>query len=356
MRQHARKLRKVALSALHYSGADSVIGSFTRGLGAVLMLQQVSPDKPGAFEPNRDCKVTPQFIVQVIQQVRAAGFEIVSLDEAHFRLVEGDYGRPFVCFAFDDGYRDLYEHAYPIFQGYDLPFAFYVATDYPSGHGELWWIALERVIAKVAALDVKIDGSQRHLKCASPAEKEASYQKLYGWLRSIDEADARALVRELCSSVDINPAGLGADQMMSWDQIRELGADPRVTIGSHTRRHYALAKLTLAEARAEIEEGMRRLERETRLVCRHFAYPYGDEASAGPREFDLAREVGLKTGVTARKGLIHPQHRGSLMALPSISLSGEYQHPRYVKVALSGVPFAFSAVTHKRTSQQSAAT
>jgi hypothetical protein len=44
------------------------------------------------------------------------------------------------------------------------------------------------------------------------------------------------------------------------------------------------------------------------------------------------------------------------MALPSISLSGEYQHPRYVKVALSGVPFAFSAVTHKRTSQQSAAT
>ena len=49
-----------------------------------------------------------EFIVQVIQQVRAAGFEIVSLDEAHFRLVEGEYGRPFVCFAFDDGYRDLY--------------------------------------------------------------------------------------------------------------------------------------------------------------------------------------------------------------------------------------------------------
>jgi peptidoglycan/xylan/chitin deacetylase (PgdA/CDA1 family) len=158
----------------------------------------------------------------------------------------------------------------------------------------------------------------------------------------------------LCASVDVDLAGLGTDLMLSWDQIRQLGADARVTIGSHTRRHYALAKLTLAEARAEIEEGVRRLERETGLVCRHFAYPYGDEASAGPREFDLARELGLKTAVTMRSGLIHAQHRRALTALPSISLSGEYQHPRYVKVALSGAPFAFSGLTQKGTSQTSA--
>ena len=63
--------------------------------------------------------------------------------------------------------------------------------------------------------------------------------------RSIDENDARAFVRELCASVDVDLAGLGADLMLTWNQIRELGADARVTIGSHTRRHYALAKLTL---------------------------------------------------------------------------------------------------------------
>ena len=43
-----------------------------------------------------------------------------------------------------------------------------------------------------------------------------------------------------------------------------------------------------------------------------------------------------------------------MTALPSISLSGEYQHPRYVKVALSGAPFAFSGLTQKGTSQTSA--
>lgn len=347
MNRRTKRLRKVALSALHYSGADSVIAPLTRGLGAILTLQHVQPSRPGVYEPDRDSKVTPKFIVQAIQEARAAGFEIVSLDEAHFRLVEGEFRRPFVCFAFDDGYRDVIEHAYPIFQEYDLPFAIYVASDYPGGHGELWWRGLERVVIKVAALDVRIDGALRHLRCGSPGEKELAYNTLYVWLRSIDESDARAFVRDLCANFDVDLAGLGSDLLLTWQEIRELAADARVTIGAHTRRHYALSKLTMAEAHAEIEESLRRIERETRIACRHFSYPYGDAASAGPREFDLARELGIKTAVTTRRGLIHPHHSCALTALPSIPLSGEFQHPRYVKVMLNGTAFGLSGLRQK---------
>ena len=144
--------------------------------------------------------------------------------------------------------------------------------------------------------------------------------------------------------------------MMNWDEIRRLAADPLVTIGAHTRRHFALAKLTLAEARAEIEESVRRIEREIGKPCRHFSYPYGDEASAGQREFDLAKELGLKTGVTTRKGLIHPRHAGELTALPRVSLNGDYQKPRYVKVLLSGAPFALFNVMQKASSGASPVT
>ena len=137
---------------------------------------------------------------------------------------------------------------------------------------------------------------------------------------------------------------------MNWDEIRRLAADPLVTIGAHTRRHYALAKLTLSEARAEIEESVRRIEREIGKPCRHFSYPYGDETSAGQREFDLVKELGLKTAVTTRKGLIHARHAGELTALPRVSLNGDYQKPRYVKVLLSGAPFALFNVMQKASS------
>lgn len=351
MSRRSTKLLKAVLSTLHYTGADSVIAPFTRGIGAILMLHHVRPDRPDSFEPNRILKVTPDFLEQAIRQVRVSGFEIVSLDEAHFRLIEGQHKKPFVCFTFDDGYRDNLEYAYPIFKRLNLPFTVYVPTDYADGRGDLWWLALEKVIVKAPALDVKIDGVTRRLRCGTPAEKDAAFHAIYWWLRSIDEGDARAFVRDLCRLVDFDPASMCADMVMTWDEIRQMAADPLVTIGAHTRRHFALAKLSLAEVRAEMEGSIWRIERETGRPCRHFSYPYGDEGSAGPREFELAKEFGMKTAVTTRKGLVHQEHVGALTALPRVSLNGDYQKSRYVKVLLSGAPFAFFNIVQRASSR-----
>jgi peptidoglycan/xylan/chitin deacetylase (PgdA/CDA1 family) len=129
--------------------------------------------------------------------------------------------------------------------------------------------------------------------------------------------------------------------VMGWDELRDFAQDPLVTIGAHTRRHLALAKLSLSEARLEMEEGARRLESELGRPIRHFSFPYGDETSAGPREFELARELGFETAVTTRKGLIHERHADLTTGLPRVSLNGNFQNTRYVKVMLSGAPFAF---------------
>ena len=150
----------------------------------------------------------------------------------------------------------------------------------------------------------------RRLRCGTPAEKDAAFHAVYWWLRSIDEVDARGFVRELCNGIDFDrrqPVPRADDELGrrsgSWRPIR---SSPSARTRGAT---IALAKLTLAEAHAEIDESVRRIEQETGKPCRHFSYPYGDEASAGPREFELVKELGLKTGVTTRKGLIHPAAR-----------------------------------------------
>jgi hypothetical protein len=58
--------------------------------------------------------------------------------------------------------------------------------------------------------------------------------------------------------------------------------------------------------------------------------------------------------VTTRKGLIHPRHAGELTGLPRVSLNGDYQKSRYVKVLLSGAPFALLNVMQKASSSASA--
>jgi peptidoglycan/xylan/chitin deacetylase (PgdA/CDA1 family) len=70
------------------------------------------------------------------------------------------------------------------------------------------------------------------------------------------------------------------------------------------------------------------------------AYPVGDPTSAGPREFRIAAELGFKTAVTTRPGVLFKGHRDHLTALPRISINGEFQQHRYLKVLMSGAATA----------------
>ena len=335
-------LKRAALSALYFSGAGGLMAPLTQGAGVIFSLRRICSQKADAFAPNRSHSVTPEFLDTVVALVRERGFDVLSLDEMHFRLSEGDLDRPFACFTFDDGCKDVLRYASPIFRKHGLPFAVYLATDYTDGRGDLWWLALEEAVRAADIIELKIAGVARKLVCGTTAEKTAAYHKLHRWLRSIAETDARHTVAELCRAHGVDRSGLCGSLVMDWDEVRELGRDPLVTIGAHTRRHYALSGLPLAGARLEIEESVQRIEVELGRPCRHFSYPYGDGRSACRREFALVRELGLKTAVTTRKDLVRAHHSRALTALPRVALNGEFQHARYVKVMLSGVPYALS--------------
>jgi peptidoglycan/xylan/chitin deacetylase (PgdA/CDA1 family) len=342
MSRATTRILKTALSALHYSGLGSLVAPLTRGQGVIFTLHQVQPTASRSFDPNGILRVTPAFLESVLGQVRAAGFEMLSLDDAVERIAGRTVSsRPFACFTFDDGYRDNLIHAYPILKRYDVPFAIYVPTDFPDGRGELWWLVLEEVVRTSPVVIVQMSGVVRTFSCKTTAEKLVAYEAIYWWLRGLPEDRVRQVIRELASGAGIDIAAQCRDLIMSWDELRGLAADPLVTIGAHTQRHFAIAKLSPAEARAEIASSVARIEAEIGCPCNHFSFPYGDESSATARDFDIAAGLGLKSAVTTRKGLIHGRSRDHLTGLPRVSLNGEYQHGRYVEVLLTGAPFAF---------------
>ena len=77
------------------------------------------------------------------------------------------------------------------------------------------------------------------------------------------------------------------------------------------------------------------------MAAAHLAYPVGDPTSAGEREFAIAGELGYASAVTTRKGMIFPEHRDHLMALPRLSINGNWQSRSAVEGLLSGAPFFF---------------
>ena len=163
------------------------------------------------------------------------------------------------------------------------------------------------------------------------------FDGLYWWLRGRKtEKELRHVVRDLAARYGVELHAFCDELCMSWAEIAELAADPLVTIGAHTVNHCMLNKLGDEAVRSEMRESAAVLEAALGTRPQHFSYPFGDPTSAGPREFAIAGELGFKTAVTTRPGVLFAEHREHLMALPRISLNGEYQQRRFVQVLLSG--------------------
>jgi len=325
------------LESLYFTGAHLALKPLCGGVGAILTFHHVRPPRPDRFQPNHLLEITPRFLTRVVKLLRRSRVDVVSLDEMHRRLTEGDFKRRFVCLTFDDGYRDTLKYAYPILKAAEMPFAVYVATSFADRLGELWWLALEAVIARNSRVGLVIDGKNRAFDCGSLAEKQALYEELYWWLRRRpNDTELRDVARNLAACYSVDIGAFCRDQCMDWPEIAQLAADPLVTIGAHSVNHLTLAKLSDKAARAEIDLSRSVIEAALGTRPQHLSYPFGDPASAGPREFAIAADLGFKTAVTTRPGVIFRSHAGQLTALPRISLNGDYQHLRYVRVLLSG--------------------
>jgi peptidoglycan/xylan/chitin deacetylase (PgdA/CDA1 family) len=127
--------------------------------------------------------VTPDFLDAVLDQVQDAGLDVISLDDAVQRIKDGD-DRRFACFTFDDGYRDNLEYAYPLFKRRSLPLTLYVPTDYPDGNGELWWLALEEIVARASELELCRDNTLWRLPASTVPEKIRAFEEIY-WISAI---------------------------------------------------------------------------------------------------------------------------------------------------------------------------
>jgi peptidoglycan/xylan/chitin deacetylase (PgdA/CDA1 family) len=325
------------LETLYFSGANMFMRPYVQGVGAILTLHHVRPERPDAFQPNRLLEVTPQFLERVVRYLRRRDLDIVSLDEVYRRLVEQDFTRRFVCITIDDGYRDTLQWAYPILKRHEAPFAVYIPTSFPDRLGELWWLALEAVVARNGRVTLLLDRGEQGFDCATVTEKRDLFDQLYGYVRSLPtEEQLRGFVRDLSARYHVDIAEFCNDLCMNWNELTMLAADPLVTIGAHTVNHVMLAKVPERMARSEMAMSRSVIEASLGKRPDHLSYPVGDKTSAGPREFKIAAELGFKTAVTTRPGVLFPEHRDHLMGLPRISLNGEHQQLRYVRVLLSG--------------------
>jgi len=147
------------------------------------------------------------------------------------------------------------------------------------------------------------------------------------------------VIRRFIARYDVDMSKING-LCMTWQEVAELAADPLVTLGANTVNYPVLAKASGELVRSEMKQGRAVIEAAVGIRPEHLAYPYGERRDAGAREFHLAAELGYKTAVTTRPGMLFPEHRDHLTALPRIAIDGECQNLRHVRVLTSGAATA----------------
>ena len=297
------------LESLFFTGAHMALKPLLGGVGVILTLHHVRPLRPGPLpaQPSaRNHAALPQPRRQApapLTRRRGQPRRTAPAPD------EGDFTHRFVCLTFDDGYRDTLKYAYPILKAAEMPFAVYVATSFPDRLGELWWLALEAVIARNNRIGLVIDGTNRPSTAAASRRSARSTRSFTGGCGGGRRSEVRDVVRNLAACYSVDIAAFCKELCMDWQELAQLAADPLVTIGAHTVNHPMLAKLPEKSVRSEMDLSRSVIEAALGARPQHLSYPFGDPTSAGPREFAIAQRARFQDRGDDAAGRRLPQPR-----------------------------------------------
>ena len=271
-----------------------------------------------------------------MRALRRWNYDIIPIGELAERLQRpGTRPRRFACITFDIGYRDFLEHAWPILQQHNAPVTLYVPANFADQLGELWWLALEDVVARNGRLGLFIDGREHRIECRRIEDKNDAFAFLFETLGAMTPSERSAAIRDLCGRYGGDLSAISAQAVMTWSEIARLAADPLVTVGSASLTYPVLSRLDMQQSERELKLGRAVAEGAVGRPAPHLAYPHGTRETFGRREMTLASELGFASAVTAEPGTVKSGDV-EMLALPRIAWDNRYKSLRAWRARLAG--------------------
>ena len=169
-------------------------------------------------------------------------------------LEQGPIPERAVVITFDDGYRSVYQEAYPLLSARGMPATVYLVTSVVDKSILVWVNALNWLLHRHPGICAPI---ARRLLRTPVGFRSAREHVLYAQAH-YDAASIEAALAEMWKESGIDPAAFATEAglYLTTSQIRELTLKGW-SFGSHTARHPNLRCLDDPQRRAELETALR---------------------------------------------------------------------------------------------------
>lgn len=279
---------------------------FRRSSVPVLMFHGVLPDA-GTSPFNHGGKmISPEKLRAFLERI-ARTFRIVPMDE-FVACVRGRRSlENAMVITFDDGYENVYRHAYPVLGEMGLPFTVFVSTGFVDTDKVLSWDVLNYAVRSTAAKVLPAGVLPDDMEIATPASKAAALRVLKARLKDGSPERIDSEVDRIREALGVEREGPAWDavRFLSSAQIREMSLGG-VEFGGHTVTHPILSRVDAETARAEVRQCAGTLEAITGRPVTVFAYPNGAAGDFDETTKRELREAGYDAAFTTIHGLYAP--------------------------------------------------
>lgn len=237
-------------------------------------------------------------------------FLVVSLAEAldHLEQRSGknDPGeRPLCAITFDDGWRDVYENAYPLLRSHGMAATVFLPTGFIGTQNWLWTDRLARLLSiwnpgkekRGARTSV---GSFFRKQGVPGAEDGMELHGIIEAMKRLRQEEIERILRALSEEGGADPTS-EERVFLTWEEVGEMYLSGLVRFGSHTESHRILTTLTEDEVVLELRCSKERLiiEGVVDPAFIPFAYPNGNYTD---RIAAMVCAAGYRLAVTTEKG------------------------------------------------------
>jgi peptidoglycan/xylan/chitin deacetylase (PgdA/CDA1 family) len=247
--------------------------------------------------------------------------------------------RPLFAVTFDDGWRDNFEHAFPILRRHGAPATIFLVTG-AIDSGALFWVedlfektwgaALRGKEAAVrSALAEWMPGAVMAPGLAGVGPAMEAYAES---LKELRGPERRERLAAYYAALGLDPEPIRGD-LMDWGQVKRM-AEGGVRFASHGASHEILRNLDADAIRRDLIQSKAALEARLGVAVDAFCYP---NARYEVAHRDLVAEAGYRYGFRIDNLALAPGYDPYLVPrfLVNESVCAE---PSYLKFRLLGVP------------------
>lgn len=302
-----RMAKGAAAGVMHYSGVRSALAALRRHRAGgrrilIVSYHRVVDDFTGELQRSiPGLLISKETFRRHLEEAHRAGYAFATLEEA-IEVMEGrrTATRDLCVVTFDDGYRDVYRHGFPILKAMGIPATIYLPAEYVGTSRRFDHDRLFHLIRLLQ--DTRREPLYETLPPWSAGLIAPVLQGSLPLSAALDDFIAYHRGAMLRATIDGLERQLGADgsalpeqgDVMSWDEARTMSRSG-ISFGAHTLKHTVLTLEPLAQVRAEVEGSRDIVQRELGQKVVDFAYCNGWYSDVVIR---VLREAGFRSAVT----------------------------------------------------------